>query len=62
MYWHAIRALPEKYVHEETQLTTITSDTAVACNPEYTPMVYRYKHGWKEIKFDVLKPPEMEPA
>lgn len=51
LYLQAIRALPEKWVDDETLITIWMSNVVVAANPKYAPI--KYSGGvWNEIEIE----------
>lgn len=49
-YLKAIRALPEKWVHNDTQIVNMFVNGIVAVNPNFKPMLYKDEQ-WCEIIF-----------
>jgi hypothetical protein len=50
LYLQAIRALPEKWIDDKTNITVMEEGVAVGVNPKYAPIKY-FNGRWEEIKY-----------
>lgn len=58
LYLQAIRALPERFVDDQTQVMELTNPrVVVAANPSYLPIMYAPTggrgHKWKPLRLKV---------
>jgi hypothetical protein len=53
IYYQAIRALPELWVHNETQIARLPNDNFVAANPNFAPLLFDGEK-WAEISSLVM--------
>jgi hypothetical protein len=49
IYLRAVRALPRRWVSDETRVCMVADDTAVAANPNFAPIKF-YRGKWSQIK------------
>lgn len=50
IYFEALSKIPKKFIHNGTKCTTYGKNMVVMCNPNFQPMTYTRKNGWKKIK------------
>ena len=49
LYMKALRALSERWVHQETKMSIWDSKKVIVSNPNFPPMIYE-KGRWRRIK------------
>ena len=52
LYLKAIKALPDKFIDDDTRVATWDSERVIAANPKYNVMCYTEDTGWNDMVFD----------